>query len=73
MKEKLRQMCEQHLRYNLNKWKNKGTFDILNDIIENVTLVQLIKTLGNGNHVISIVCYWIFDSNHEKSLNLTRE
>ena len=31
------------------------------------------ETLGNVNHAISIVGYWIFDSNYEKALHLTRE
>ena len=30
-------------------------------------------TLVNVNHAISIVDYWIFDSNYEKKLHLTRE
>ena len=30
-------------------------------------------SLGNVNHAISIVGYWIFDSNYEKSLLLNRE
>ena len=30
------------------------------------TLVQLIEYLGNVNHVISIVGYWIFDSNYKQ-------
>ena len=29
--------------------------------------------IGNVNHAISIVGYWIFDSNYEKSLVLNRE
>ena len=41
--------------YNLKKWVKKGTFDILNDISENFTLVKLMETLGNVNHAISIV------------------
>ena len=73
MKDKLRHKGEQHLIYNLKKWVKKGTFYILNDISENVTLVQLMDTLGNMNHDISILGYWIFDSNYEKSLCLTRE
>ena len=56
-KEKLRRKSEQHLRYNLKKWVNKSTFDILNDISENDNLVQLIYTIGNENHAISIVGY----------------
>ena len=57
MKYKLHQIGEQHLRYNLNKCENRGTFDIMNDISENVTLVQLMYTLGNVNHDIGVVGY----------------
>ena len=48
MKGKLRHKVEQKL-------KNKGYFDILNDISENFTLVQLMDTLVNVNNAISIV------------------
>ena len=51
-------------------WKKNYAFDILNDISENVTLVQLMGSLGNVNHAISIVGYWIFYSNYEKALFL---
>ena len=44
MKDKLRQIGEKHLRYNLNNCKKKGVFDILNDISKNVTLVQFMDT-----------------------------
>ena len=40
---------EQNLRYNLTIWRENDTFDILNDISENVTLVQLMDSLGNVN------------------------
>ena len=63
---------EQNLRYNMKIWNKKGAFNILNDISENVTLVQLMDTLGNLNHAISIVRYWIFDYNYEKALCLTK-
>ena len=36
---------EQHLRYNLKIWKKKSAFDILNEISEHFTLVQLMETL----------------------------
>ena len=72
MKNKFRHIGEQHLRYNLKKWKNKDNFYTLNEISENVTLVHLMETLGNVNHAISIVGYWIFGSNYEKALCLTR-
>ena len=43
------------------KYKKKGSYDILTEISENVTLVQLMDYLGNVNHAISVVGYWIFD------------
>ena len=51
-------------------WKKNDDFDILNDISEDVTLVQLMDSIGNVNHDISIVGHWIFDSNYEKALYL---
>ena len=51
---------EHNLRYNLTIWKKNDAFDILNDISENVTLVQLMDSLGNVNRAISIVGTWIF-------------
>ena len=52
--------------YSLRKYKNKGSCDILTDISENVTLIQLMDYLGNLNNVISVVGYWILDSNYKK-------
>ena len=49
------------------------SYDILEDISEHVTLVQLMDYLGNVNHSISVVGYWIFDSNYEIALVLNRE
>ena len=45
-------------------WKKNDSFDILNDISEDVNLVQLMYSLVNVNHAISIVGYWIFDSKY---------
>ena len=39
MKNKLRHIVKQHLKYNLKKWKKKGDFDILNDISNFFTLM----------------------------------
>ena len=64
---------EQNLQYNLTRWKENDDFDILNDISEDVTLVQLMDSLGNVTHAISVVGYWIFDSNYNKALFLTQE
>ena len=46
---------DQNLRYNLTIWKKNDAFDILNDISENVTLVQLMDSIVNVNHDISIL------------------
>ena len=59
--------------YSLRKYKKKGSYDILKNRSEHVTLVELMDSLGNVNHSISVVRYWIFDSNYEKSLLLNRE
>ena len=37
---------------------------------EYVTLVQLIDSLGNVNHAVSVVENWYLDSNGEKALPL---
>ena len=60
----MRHKDEQHLRYNLKTCKNKGAFYILNYSSKNITLVQLMDTLGNFNFDIIIVRSWIFDSNY---------
>ena len=58
------------MHYNLVKYMKKGSYDILKDISEHVNLVKLIDSLGGANHTISVVGYWIFDSNYKKSLVL---
>ena len=45
----------------------------MKDISVNVTLVQLMDSLGNVNHAISVVGSWIFDSNYEIALVLNKE
>ena len=44
-------------------WKENYAFDILNGISENVTLVQLMDSIGNANRAISILEHCISDSN----------
>ena len=61
---------EYTLRYNLTIWKKEDAFDILNYISEDVTLVQLMYSLGNSNHATSIVGNWIFDSKYKKAIFL---
>ena len=55
MKNRRKIKGEQKLQYNMAIWKKKDTFYILYDISEDVTLVQLIDSLGNVNNDISII------------------
>ena len=73
MKNRRKIKGEQNLQYNLTIWKKNDAFDTLNDISSNLNLVQLMESLGNVNHAISIVGNWIFDSNYKKALCLTQE
>ena len=57
----------------MRKYETRGSFGMLTDISEHVTLVKLMNYLGNVNNSIIIVGGWIFDSNYEKSLVLNRE
>ena len=63
----------QKLYYKMSKYTQKSSFNILNDICEHFTLVQLMDSLVNVNRVISVVGYWVFDWNYEKALVLNRE
>ena len=46
---------EPKVYYRLLKYKNQGSYDIMEDISEHVNLVQLMDLLGNVNHAISVV------------------
>ena len=61
---------EAGVHYKLMKYKKIGDYKILDDISANVTLVQLMESIGNVNHAISVVGSWIFDSNYERALIL---
>ena len=63
---------EPKVHYSLLRYNSKGYYYILKDISEHVTLVQLMDSLGNLNHAISVFGSWIFDSNYKKSLVLNR-
>ena len=45
----------------------------MKDLCENVTLVQLMDSLVNVNHAISVVEHWIFYSNYKRSHVINRE
>ena len=68
MSYKDRKYGEQNLRYKLEQWKKTGTFDILKNISEYVTLVQLVDSLGNVKHARSVVVKWIFKFKLKKIL-----
>ena len=70
MKNRRKIKGNHNLRYNMKIWKKYDDFDILKDISENVNLVQLMGSLVNVNHDISIIGHWIFDSNYNKALCL---
>ena len=68
MTSKMHLKGEHHLRYHLKIWNKKGAFGIINDISENIYLVQVMDTLVNMNHAISIVSYWIFYNFSDKRI-----
>ena len=70
MQNRKRNKGEARVHYKLEKYRKKGEYDILKNISANVTLVQLMDSLGNVNHAISVVGSWIFHSNYEKALVL---
>ena len=63
---------EARVHYRLIKYKKMGDYKMLEDISSNVTLVQLMDSLGNVNHSISVVGSWIFESNYERALVLNK-
>ena len=63
---------EVRMHYKLIKYKKMGDYKTLEYISANVTLVQLIYSIGNMNHAISAVSSWIFDSNYERALILNK-
>ena len=50
-----------------------GYFKILTKLSEHINLLQFMDSLGNVNHAISVVGYWIFDSDCERAQVLNRE
>ena len=52
---------EKWLCYTFKSWKQSELFDIINYISEYVTLVQLVDTVQNVSHAVSIAGTRIFD------------
>ena len=72
MLNRKRNKGETRVHYKLMKYKKMGEYEILEDIRANVTLVQLMDSLVNVNHAISVVGSCIFDSNYERALVLNK-
>ena len=58
---------EHSLYCKITQWKKKGSFDIHHDTSKNANLVQLMDTVGNINHAVSIFGHWIFESNYKNA------
>ena len=50
-----------------------GSFDIINNISEHITLVKFIVSLGNVNHTVNAVWECVFYSNNKRDLLLSIE
>ena len=57
------------LCYKFKHWKKKKKIDILNDIIKYITLVQLLDTVGNISHAVSISGTCISDPNYKNQFH----
>ena len=68
LKNKTKLKGEPRVYYILRKYKRMGSYDILIEISEHVTLVQLMYSLGSVNDAISVVGCWIFDTNYHRVL-----
>ena len=55
MSDQARKFGEQHLCYKLKQWKKIGTFDILHNISEYITLVQLMDLINNVSHAVRVL------------------
>ena len=71
MTDSVRGKGDNHLRYKMVKWEKIGEFDILNDISDHVTLVQLIDTAVIVNNAVSVIGCWTYTS-HKKSTSFNQ-
>ena len=63
---------EVRVHHQLIKYRSMGEYKVLEDISANITLGQMMDSLVNVNHAISVVGNGIFDSNYEKVIVLNR-
>ena len=64
MSDELGNFRGKHINYNKGQWNKTGTFNILNNISEHVTLVQFMGSVCNVNHAVGVLLKWIIDSNY---------
>ena len=67
MKEEARKKGEKHIICKLEQWRKTDTFDILNNISEYVTLVQLMDSVVTVNHAVGVVVKCVSYSDYKKS------
>ena len=53
--------------------EGKVTFVVYNDISAQINLIQLMETVGNVNHALSIFLILIYDFNYKGYLPLMKE
>ena len=63
MTDNVRNKFYEHRRYEVKKRKRRNDFDIINDMSEYVTLIQLIENLVNVSYAVTIHFVWNFYSN----------
>ena len=73
MTDRVRDKFEQHHNYKMVQWKKTVEFDILNDISDHVTLVQLIDTDGNVHHSVNINRCSLYKYNDKRALTLIKK
>ena len=72
MSDKSQKKGARRLKYSFKKRKKNIPFDILNNISEYVTLVQMKDSRGNVNCAVSVVGDFIVVSNFEKGFTLNK-
>ena len=68
-----REKAEPKIQYQIQEWeKNTTTYDILQNHCNYPTVCLLLDTAHRTNHCINVCGKWIFDSNLQFALPLTK-
>ena len=73
MTDNVRNKFYEHRRYEVKKRKRRNDFDIINDMSEYLTLIQLMDNLGNVSHAVTMSGVWIFITNKKRDTPLIIE